>query len=73
MWPVAGMFCRGGVCGAAVVVATASTRPGLDEEGLLLAARWCAGSTLPLWACDWPDGWFWPLCDWFLDTVWAAL
>lgn len=48
VWPVAGTFCRGGVCGAAVVMRTASARLGLDAEGLLLAACWCSSSILQL-------------------------
>lgn len=48
MWPVAGMFCRGGVCGAAAIVEAASAGPGLDEEVLQSVACWCGLSTLPL-------------------------
>lgn len=78
VWPVAGAFCRGGVCGAGVVMETASSSPGWEEEeGSLLTACWCGWSILPLWgslwACDWPDDWFWAFCDWFLATIWAAL
>lgn len=48
VWPVAGMLCRGGVCGAAIVVVVPSASPGLVEEGLLLVVCWCGWSTLPL-------------------------
>lgn len=34
MWPVAGAFCRGGVCGTVVVVLAASAELGVDGEEL---------------------------------------
>lgn len=44
VWPVAGMFWRGGVHVTAVVAATASPGVGLDEVVLLLVA--CSWATL---------------------------
>lgn len=72
MWPVAGMFCRGGVCGPAaavpVVIEMLSSGPGLDEEGLLLGVCWCSW-----FGWDWPEAWLCALCACCLDTAWAAL